>query len=69
MPDEQPGGLGRFKIAQLVAGCLVHHLHAQGARQISPDELSAGTIAVGAENGKGITMLGTHQRIDIPRLG
>ena len=69
MPDEQPRGLGRFKVAQFFPGLLGHHLHAQGARQIGPDELSAGAIAVGAENGKGIAMLGAYQRIDIPRPG
>ncbi|MNU76830.1 hypothetical protein D3C71_663920 [compost metagenome] len=69
VPDEQPRCLGRLKVAELFPGFLGHHLHAQGVRQIGPNELPAGTVAVGAENCKRVVMLGTHQCVDIARPG
>jgi hypothetical protein len=64
VPDKQPRCLWR-PVAEFFA-VLVQHLYAQGVRQISADELSAGAIAVRAENGKRVVMFGAHQRVDVP---
>ncbi|MNI78816.1 hypothetical protein D3C73_1352260 [compost metagenome] len=67
MTDKKPGPVSGLKRAQLFAGILAQHLHAQRVGQIGADELATGTIAMGAENGKRILMFGAHQRVDLPR--
>ncbi|MNB99514.1 hypothetical protein D3C75_468000 [compost metagenome] len=69
MPGKQPRRLCGLKTPKRFARAPGQNFYTQGAWQIGADELSTGTITVGAKYGEGIDMLGAHQCIDIPCAG
>ncbi|MNQ82799.1 hypothetical protein D3C85_978610 [compost metagenome] len=67
MANEQPGNFGGIQATKLLTGVTGDHLHAQGVRQVGPNELAARVVGMGAEYRKRILVFGAHQRLDVPR--